>query len=182
MKINMKQGLIALMLFAGFSASYAEETCSILSGNMTCHGGTINKLTANGIVKVGSTVITGPTVVNGLLSAANANFMTLEVNGSAHLTECVIMANAQIKGYLSATATRFEGQLKIYANAATLSNSKVLGDLHVFSNKPNKHLVYLENGSEVTGNIIFNNGNGEVIVRENSRIHGKVLGGKIARK
>lgn len=41
----------------------------------------------------------------------------------------------------------------------------------------NKQIVHLENLSEITGNIIFEDGNGEVVVRGKSKIGGKVIGG-----
>jgi len=53
----------------------------------------------------------------------------------------------------------------------------VSGSLHVPHSEPKKQIVYLDNFSEVTGDIVFDDGHGEVIVRGQSKIGGKVIGG-----
>ncbi len=178
MRINAKKSLMALFFTAYFTAGNATEVCKILPGSTTCGAGTVSSLTGNGMVTVNGTTVTGATIVNGLLSAEDASFTSLDVNGSTNLIQCTVNADAAIKGTLSASSTKFQGKLEIYSNSTRFINSKVSGDLHILHTEPKQQIVYLDNFSEVTGDVIFDDGDGEVIVRGSSKINGKVIGGR----
>ena len=177
MRKNLKKSVIAMLLVGGVSAVQANDVCKILPGSVTCGKGTVSELSGNGMVTVNGTTVSGEAMINGLLSATDANFSSLDVNGSANLTQCTINAKSEIKGSLTASSTKFDSGLTVYSSSTRFINSKVSGDLHLPHTETQKQIVYLDNFSEVTGDIIFDDGKGEVVVRGKSKIGGKVVGG-----
>lgn len=176
MKINIKKVVVTLFL-TGSVATVNAGVCNIIPGSVTCGHGSADSLSGNGMVTVNGTTISGITQVNGLLNAEDANFFSLEVNGSVKLTQCTINDAANIKGSLTASSTKFEKTLEVYSSETRFINSKVSNDLHLGHTDSKKQVVYLDNFSEVSGDIIFDDGEGEVILRGQSKIGGKVIGG-----
>lgn len=181
MKINIKKLAVTLFL-TGSVAAVNASVCNIVPGSVTCGQGTVDSLSGNGMVTVNGTVISGATLVNGLLNAEDANFFSLEVNGSAKLTQCTINDAASVKGSLVASSTKFEKALEVFSSETRFINSKVSNDLHLGHTDSKKQVVYLDNFSEVSGDIIFDDGQGEVIVRGQSKVGGKVIGGQVISK
>lgn len=176
MKVNLKK-LAATLCLTGSVATANAGVCNIVPGSVTCGHGTVDSLSGNGMVTVNGTTVSGATLVNGLLNADDANFYSLDVNGSAKLTQCTINDVASIKGSLTASSTKFEKTLDVYSSETRFINSKVSNDLHLGHTDSRKQVVYLDNFSEVSGDIIFDDGEGEVILRGQSKIGGKVVGG-----
>lgn len=179
MKQNLHQSLMLLLLLSLGSAAYAN-VCSSVPGSVTCGNGSLDRLSGNGIVTLNSTTVTGPTTVNGVLSAEGANFETLDVNGSADLSNCIVNQSGNIKGALSAQSTKFRSILNVYSSTTKLINTKITTDLHIHHTDSKKQVVYLEKSTEISGNIIFDDRNGVVIISKDSKISGKVVGGKIS--
>lgn len=179
--MQFKKIVVALMLTGGISVASAS-VCNYGPGNVNCGTGVVDSLQGSGTVVANGTTVSGSTLVNGLLNADDANFSSLEVNGSAKLTQCTVNDVSIIKGYLTASSTKFQKSMKIYSNKARFINSKVNGDLRLFHTESNNQTVYLDNNSEVTGDIIFDDGAGEVILRGKSKIGGKVVGGQVVTK
>jgi len=177
MKMHLKKAVVVLFLTGSVAAANAD-VCNTVPGSITCGNGTVKSLTGNGMVTVNGTTVSGTTLVNGLLNAKGANFYSLEVNGNAKLTQCTINHSAHIKGSLTASSTKFDRKLELNSGQATLINSKVRSDLHLAHTDSKKQIVYLDDFSEVSGNIIFDDGEGEVILRGQSKIGGKVIGGR----
>lgn len=178
MKIYWKQSIAALLL-VGCAVAQAD-TCRVVPGSITCGNGTVDHLLGNGMVNVNGTTVTGAAVINGLLNAEDASFSSLEVNGSANFIQCTVNETADIKGSLNASSTKFQSKLEIYSNSVRFINSKVDNDLHIHHTDSNKkQTVYLDNFSEITGNITFDDGEGEVYIRGNSKIGGKIIGGQV---
>ncbi|MBA2649874.1 MAG: hypothetical protein H0U75_09845 [Legionella sp.] len=176
MKVSIKKMVAAVLMAGGFVAVNAG-VCNIVPGSVTCSKGTVDNLLGNGMVTVNGTTVSGATIVNGVLNAENANFNLLEVNGSASLIQSTINNAASIKGSLNASSTKFESTLEIFSSETRFINSKVVSDLRIGHTDSKKQVVYLDNFSEVSGNIIFEDEDGEVIMRGQSKIGGKVIGG-----
>ena len=70
----------------------------------------------------------------------------------------------------------------MYSSATRLINTLVNGDIHVYHTNPAKQVVYLDNFSRVTGNIVFDDGKGEVVLRGDSKVEGKIIGGSAITK
>ena len=131
------------------------------------------------MVAVNDAHILGETTVNGFLSAHNASFTDLNINGTANLFNCVVKEDVEIRGYLLASSTEFKSKVNVYSNSIKFINSKVSGDLHFLHTTSKKQVVYLDNNSKISGNIIFDNDNGEVILKGNSTVDGKIIGGRV---
>jgi len=170
---------VALCVSGGLA--YAD-TCSMVPGSVTCGSGSVDSLMANGMATLNGTVIKGSAVINGLLNAEDARFQSLDVNGSTKLDQCTVSETAKIKGSLSASSTLFESILEVFSGEIHLTNSKVNRDLHIGHTDAKKQTVYLDNFSEIFGNIVFDDGKGEVILRGKSKIDGKVIGGQIVHR
>lgn len=172
----------AAFVLAGVITSANADVCTIAPGTTTCGKGTVNSLTGNGIVLVHGTTVEGPTQVNGILTAEDANFSTLNSNGAVSLSHCVIRLGAEIKGSLKASSTQFESSADIYSNSVQLNNTKVKNNLHIHHTDSGKQEVHLDNASEIGGDVIFDDGKGEVYLGKNSKILGNVTGGTIVNK
>ena len=170
---------VAILAFGG--GSYAG-VCKSLPGNMNCGKGNVESLEANGAVNLNGTNVLGETVINGLLMAEDSNFNGVDVNGNAEFIQCSINHDALIKGALKASSSKFNGSLGIYSNATRLINTLVDGDIHVYHTNPAKQVVYLDNFSRVTGNVVFDDGQGEVVLRGQSKVEGKIIGGNAVSK
>lgn len=179
MKTHIKKALAALFLSGSISATH-PSVCEITPGSVTCGKGMVSHLTGNGMVAVHETTISGATLVNGTLKAENATFSSIEANGSVQLNQCAINDAAEINGALIASSTQFKNTLTVSSNNMRLINSKVSGDLHIRHTDSTQQTVYLDKASEVSGNIIFDDGEGEVILRGHSKIGGTVIGGRTA--
>ena len=140
----------------------ATATCTgIPYLNMTCGVGTLPNL--NGIIiTLNGTTIEGQSTVYG----------KLELNQGATLK-----GGLQIGGVLIANDSTIEGTTKIGSTSVTLSNTKTSTLNITPEGTPAK--VTLENGTVVSGNVVFGSGNGIVYEDSSSSITGKVIGGKI---
>jgi hypothetical protein len=176
MKIPIKPALAAIFFSGGIVGAHAD-VCNIVPGNITCNKGTVNNLIGNGTVTTKDTIVSSTTQINGLLNADNSHFFTLDVNGSAKLNQCIVDHYVQIKGSLTASSTIFSNTVEVYSNETRLINCKLNKDLHIGHTDSKKQLVYLDNSSEISGNIIFDDGEGEVILQKKSKFSGKVIGG-----
>jgi len=173
---------LALVAFCYVTTTNAKNVCITQPGSISCGSGTINKLNSQGIVSISGTTITGPTIINGLLSAEKARFSSLDVNGSAYLVKCTITSSATIRGSLSATSTKFQDKVDVYSNSIRFTNSKISSDLHLYHSSSKQQTVTLDKASEISGNIIFDDGNGNVVLQGNSKIGGKIIGGQVTVK
>lgn len=181
MNLHLKKTLVILILMGTTTITNAD-TCTSIPGSVTCGSGVVAGLMGNGMVNVDGTTINGAAVINGQLNAEGAHFVTLEVMGSANLSQCTVSDVTDIKGSLTALATDFQRNVDIYSTAVRFSKSNITGDVHVHHSDSEKQIVYLDKMSVVSGNIIFDDGDGKVIVRGHSKIKGKVIGGHVSRK
>lgn len=176
MRVNIKKMVLALFLIGGAAAVNAS-VCTVAPGSVSCGHGRVDNISGNGMVTVNGTVVLGATLVNGIFKAEDAHFFSLEVNGNVTLAHCTINNEARIKGSLTASATTFAKTLEVYSSEIRFIKSKVNGDLHFGHINAKKQIVHLDNSSEVAGDVIFDDGEGEVILRGQSKIGGKVIGG-----
>ena len=174
-----KRTLLPAMLLAGTAGIASANVCVIEPGSVTCGKGHVTDLSGNGMVTVNGTTITDATSINGLLKANDASFGSLQINGTATLTQCIINDLADFKGTVTAISSHFKQALEIYSSLSRFSNTKIEDSIHVHHTDNPKQVIHLEKNSVVSGDIIFDDGHGEVIVRGKSSISGKVIGGEI---
>lgn len=177
----LRNAVSALMLMGAFTAASAE-VCKHAPGSVTCGKGTVSSLSGNGMVTVNGTTVEGATNINGMLNAEDSNFSSLNVNGSTTLFQCTVNQDIEIKGALKASSTKFEKSIDIFSNSIRFINSKVSNNLQIRHTQNKNQEVFLDNNSEVGGDIVFEDGQGKVYVRGGSKIGGKVIGGEVVTK
>ncbi|CAM4499377.1 MAG: hypothetical protein LEGION0403_FIIPPAGN_02536 [Legionella sp.] len=174
--------IISALMLTGVVTAVNADVCKHAPGSVTCGKGTVRSLSGNGMVTVNGTTVEGATNVNGMLNADDANFASLNVNGSVTLIQCIVNQDVKIKGSLKATSSKFEKSLDIFSSSIRLINSKINENLQIHHTENKTQEVFLENSSEVGGDIVFNDGHGKVYVRGGSKIGGNVIGGEIINK
>lgn len=179
--MKFKKIITALMLTGAVTAANAD-VCKYAPGSVTCGKGTISSLSGNGMVTVNGTTVEGATNVNGMLNADDANFASLNVNGSVTLIQCTINQDSEIKGSLKASSSKFEKSLNIFSSSIRFINSKINENLQIHHTENKTQEVFLDNNSEIGGDVIFDDGQGKVYVRGGSKIGGNVIGGEIINK
>lgn len=171
--------ILSTALLASCVSIANADTCKSEPGRITCGKGEVNSLIGNGMVTVNGTTILGDTDVNGMLNATDGSFNKLNVNGTVSLVQCTVNETAQVKGALIASSCKFENTLSIFSNMTRFINSKINYNLTINHTDNKEQIVYLDNHSEVNGDIIFEDKNGKVIVRGGSKVTGNIYGGKL---
>lgn len=177
----VKKVVSALMLIGAVSSANAD-VCKANPGSVTCGKGEVESLKGNGMVSVNGTTVRGITTVNGMLSADDASFSSIDINGNVTLYKCSVNDEAEIKGSLKASSTIFEKSLDIYSNYIRVVDTKIKNNINVHHTNQPMQKIFLDNNSEVGGDIVFDDGNGTVFVSKGSKIVGTVIGGKVINK
>jgi len=171
----------ALILAGTMNFAYAD-VCNFNPGSVTCGKGTVENLNGNGMVSVSGTNITGTTAVNGMLNAEDAHLNVMDINGSAILFKCMVSSDVKIKGALKASSSSFNSNIDMYSDYTRIVNTKVHGNINIHRNYGSRQKLLLEDNSQVQGDIVFEQGNGIVVLDQSSKILGNVIGGKIINK
>jgi hypothetical protein len=171
----------ALLITCGIAIA-SENVCTSVPGKMICGSGEVSYVSGNGIVQMNDTSVNGLTSVNGALTAVNSSLMGLDVNGTASLTQCLVKGETSIKGVLKSVATKFDNSLDLYTGKSTFDKSQIKGNIIIKRTSDQNQVIYLENSSEILGDIIFDSGSGEIIMSGDSKIEGNVIGGTITHK
>ncbi len=141
---------------------------------------TVDEIQVNGFVKLEGTKVLDHLQVNGCLKAENAKIEEMQVNGQATLDHCFIKQKSVICGALVATSSQFDNELSV-SSERVIFNSCVLSSLRILrvGGYQGTQAVELRGKTKINSSIIFESGNGEVIVDSDSEIIGTVIGGKI---
>jgi hypothetical protein len=179
--------LTLLSAFACISILAAREplkNATCLYGYHTYIKETLNSIQADGTAILEGTQVRGLTRINGILKAKASTLHALQVNGQAELNNCLITNGTSINGFLDADKTEFQQGLSIASQKVILrgstADSLTIREVKGFTGK---QVVYLRNGTVITGPIVFESGNGELWVSLSSKIsEDLVSGGQIYRK
>lgn len=174
-----RKKIFPAVILASSTTLASANVCHIEPGSVSCGSGTVTDLSGNGMVTVDGTTVLKETMVNGLLKANNATFGRLQIHGSATLTKCIINDVADFKGSVNAASSQFKNQLDIYSNLSRFIDTQIASNIHVHHTDNPKQVLHLEKNSVVSGDIIFDDGHGEVVLHGNAHVLGKVVGGKV---
>ena len=181
--ISVRWGIILLAIGNSSCASFKANNAN------TVLDATFEKYYAYHNVEMINTTVTDELIVNGALTACNSRINKLSTNGNASISSSVINSTLSINGKLQLAKTAVKstiiGNGTLVANHAkikaidmsaqtiTLTNT-VVGQIRVRDLK--NAIIYLKEGSVVTGNIVFDTGYGTVMVDKTSRVKGSVSG------
>lgn len=161
----------------------ADSNCRIINGSFQVSQCTVDeKLKINGAATLGrNTIVKKPITINGQLEVIGALLEDdLLANGTTNISNSSLKRKAYFSGNLTARDSQFSDSITLLAYQASFIHCQV--DHVIISGlsyvkTPQK--IRLSNGCEITGDITFEGGNGEVWIEKSSQIHGKVIGGKI---
>tara|TARA_R110002110_G_scaffold404606_1_gene623054 strand:+ start:61664 stop:62257 length:594 start_codon:yes stop_codon:yes gene_type:complete len=155
----------------------------------------ISKLTHSGSIEVLNSAIEAFSIINGQLKSKNTSFCELTVNGDAELEQSKIEGKVAINGSLDADSSSFGGPVLIHGHISAEScefNDQITlhGNQAEFEESSLKTLVIQENHSNtpqtiyledsiVANDIVFKQGNGTVVLDNDSQVKGEVKGGII---
>ena len=180
----MRHLLILFSCLTLCGAVYAENPCQSTSGPygpMTCSGGITPSISANGPVTMTDTIVEQTAQVNGDLTAEKVTFGSLTVNGKVTLHTVLVKGSTVISGDLSAQKTTFQDTLTISTNTVQLADCHT-ADLIIDNSGDgivSPQILHLSEGSIVDGDVTFKAGDGIVRMSPDSKITGKVIGGKV---
>ena len=177
----MKKVFFLAMLFA-ISISYnvygVESMNKFNYGCQKYENETVSSIQANGAVILDGTKVLGDVQINGSLNAEESEINTLQVNGQAELDNCVISDTTIINGSLNANNTKFQENLSVASQKIVLKmcsvNSLIVREV---SGYMGTQIVDLRSGTNVTGSIIVESGNGEIWISSNSKISETLVSG-----
>ena len=154
----------------------------VINGSYKVNNIDINRpLCINGQATLGKDVsVQKNMLINGRLISQYVNFQSdLTVSGNASIDNTTIAGKANFRGNLEAKESVLAKAVEILSNKARFDNCKIDSILVKTLPRSVVQRIYLSNQSEIAGDIIFEDGNGEVYCDKTSKIHGKIVGGKL---
>jgi len=159
------------------NSNQMNSATKIINGSARIEKETFDHLTVNGSATLDE-VSVQEAVINGLLRATKCMIKKLKVNGSAHLAKSIIAEDTHIAGSLEADESSFDS-LTLISTYSRLIDSQVKA-IVVQKTYPTTKVQQIELvNSIVKGDIRFESGDGEVILKQGARIEGQVIGGRI---
>ena len=140
----------------------------------------VDSIQENGFVKLLKTKVWKTTNVKGRFYCKEANTGQLNIQGPTVLEDSTIRGRAVVKGTLTVKNTKFIENLEITGKKAFFYGSTVNS---VFMFRPKgytgKLVLEVRDNTYLKGSVIFESGEGEVILKEGSKIRGAVIKGKL---
>ena len=187
--------LSGVALLAGCTTHEEETTKKYQSGRQVEAGTTFNgfaqwadrvfeSLTINGAAQLQRIVVHNNATVNGSLQGEGVEVHAmLTVNGACHLQNSAVKGLVRVNGVLRADRCNF-ADIDIVTSEMGLRDSKAQsiivraqsGTLH-----DEQQVVHLDN-TIIAGSITFENGKGRVVLTNNAKITGQVIGGVVESK
>lgn len=151
-----------------------------VSGSVSATDSKINYISVSGKVELQKTSVSDKVSVSGSVKASDSTIQSFSVSGKVNLRKTIVSAPSEISGCIIAEDSTLD---KIVINAYDSSSKIIFSDskaktINVIS-KPaeqKERLVELNN-TKIDGDIIFEGKKGKVILRGNSEITGKIVGG-----
>ncbi|MBM18091.1 MAG: hypothetical protein CL947_03445 [Epsilonproteobacteria bacterium] len=159
-----------------------------INGSAKLQNSAFIKLIVNGSADVQEITVTKQFIINGSLEAIDSNFENVIANGTSAFTKCKVVNKAHVSGTAYFQNSDVD-KVEVISNAIEFENCKVVSvvmkkvsiflrllGLFRFSQK------IVLNDTVVAGDIVFESGNGTVVLQRASRVVGKIIGGKIIQK
>ena len=167
----MMHALISLVLLLPYATLHASQ---IQYGKER-----LESLQGSGRVVLNETQIVGYVDVNGSLFANGAHLGSASINGQATLYDSTVEGKSVINGSLCAEKCTFRSAIDATAQKVSFTECN-LNSIHITKTPwPNgKQVVKLSN-CNCRGGIVFDSGDGIVILKNKSLVQGKVVGAVI---
>jgi len=168
------------LVMAALVASNIQAGCHRQNGGLVCSQTELDNIHLQGYVSLMDVTVGGDSIIEGLLQAKKSKFTgNIKVKGSANLKASRVFGKTSIVGALEVENSRFR-DIEITAKQAVFNQSQARSlTIKPTQNMPQR--IYLQGGTLIRGNIVFESGNGEVIKSDQARIQGQVIGGQIVK-
>lgn len=168
----------SLICFSVVANSWAK--CDEHYGLVHCAEGQVESIHSNGVTIVEGSTVKGATIINGDLTAKNAIFTDLSVNGVAKLDRCEIKSDSMINGSVESNRSVFDKTITLASNNSVFDQTRMDVIRVAKPTYDQPQVLYLKNKSFVN-EIYFDSGQGIVYLSGDSSI-GKIEGGKIIKE
>jgi len=144
-------------------------------GTVKLHNVIYKNIVINGTARLDNVFVAEQLGVNGNLSANKTTIGAMTVNGNADLQKVTVKGLSAFNGYLQAKDSSF-GKIIFGTRNAILSDSTT--KLITVRKEENitEQIIELDN-TKVDGDIVFEGGNGKVLLKGDSEVVGKINGG-----
>ncbi|MDF2940675.1 MAG: hypothetical protein K0R66_1317 [Gammaproteobacteria bacterium] len=164
-----------LIAAAGCNLVYGgEQSGDTFEGPTTCSG-QVDSVTVNGPLTLSNATVSSITV-NGPLDANSSQISSVTVNGKVTLNNSkvnTLTVNGTLES-LGSTISSVEANGDLYFTNSTVGNITIDQSPTYGSYK-----IYLQSGTAVSGNIVFQEGNGMVYQAPGVKLTGTVTGAKV---
>lgn len=167
------------MLVSGSQKALAQEAvCQKHHGITQCRQGVLPQLHASGIVHIEKTQVEGLCNLKGQFTINQAVVQTLHAYGQGEIHGTKITGKSKIYGKATVIDSQLDKECQVWSNTFSLQNSQAASiKMHVGSTKEGRVIVGA--GSTVTGDIVFAEGPGVVVLGQGANLAGKVKNGHI---
>ncbi len=173
----LKLGIIfTLVLFSQFVC--ANE--NVINGSVVLNNVKFESLRINGSLDFKDLVIEKKISINGSANGNNLKCQEFTINGSLNANYIDISGKTKISGDLTVSDGNF-GDIEISSDEINLTSSKVK-NIFVKKIRSRTQILELNKKTIIFGDVIFESGNGEIILNDGSEIHGSIKGAVVVKK
>ncbi len=152
-----------------YNASYVDEN--------------VSSVTTNGSLFLKNTIVSDSVSVNGMLYSVLSDLGSLQINGECKLEDTTIRGNSLVNGSFTANRCHFLGGLSVASEITYLENSTASQVvIRRISNSDSVQSLMISGKSLIRGDIVFESGQGNVVIKGDIEIQGDVVGGTVTHK
>jgi hypothetical protein len=182
--------LFTLLIIVGLAYAYMEY------GPKAAHDGkngssgivhygkeTLSRLDAKGFVTLDGTFVRKATDVMGNFSATNSHLNSLMIQGRTSLSGCVVEGDVMASGLFSAEHTTFRAPVIVSSHSVAFSDCQLNT---IVIKKPfwsiGQQVLELSDKSICKGSIVFEGGDGKIVLKGQAQVLGSVQGALIEKQ
>ncbi len=155
----------------------AESQAATFEGFTKLNDKTFDKLQVMGDAELENVQVTNEATITGMLTAKKLTAKQLQVTGNAKLDEATV-EGAHIMGMLDAKACTIQ-DLAITTESSMLNACKVKTVMVKKVEGSEKPQVLELDNTVIEGDVTFEAGNGEIVLKGDSRVAGAIIGGAV---
>ncbi|HJN37892.1 MAG TPA: hypothetical protein QF353_03855 [Gammaproteobacteria bacterium] len=168
------------LVMVALVASNIQAGCHNHNGGLVCSQTELKNIHLQGYVSLMNVAVGGETIIEGMLQAKKSKFSgNIKVKGSIHMKGSRVLGKTFIMGALDVENSRLK-DIEITAKQAVFSQSQA-GTVRVKRTPNDTQRIYLQGGTLISGNIVFESGNGEVVKSDQARVLGQIIGGHVVK-
>jgi len=157
--------------------TYNNGKSGSFHGRTALNGSSHDNLSINGSGNLSNVTVTGSLSSNGSLKLSESTIESLTSNGGTNLQNTIVNGPCTVRGSLYVDSSTLS-TISVSSTNITFYNSKTKSIRVENTSRTIEHIVDLNN-TTIDGDIVFESGNGKVLLKGDSKITGEVLGGQV---